>query len=53
MFGKLQILALVIGAKTGAVTLRGRIGESLEYQPSHDLAMFQDKGDFARGWCPE
>src|SRR6185437_17072396 len=48
MFGKLQILPLVIGAKTGAVGLGRRIGESLEHQPSHDLAMFQNERHFAR-----
>ena len=41
MFGKLQILALIVGTQTRAIGLRRRIGESLEHQPSHDLAMLQ------------
>jgi hypothetical protein len=47
VLGKLESLALVIGPDALPINLRRRVGQALEDEPADDLAMFQDKWNFA------
>ncbi len=48
MLGKLQALALIVGADALPVYLGGRIGQPLKHKPADDLAMFQNERHLAR-----